>query len=225
MSTRARCAWLRQLTRVCAARARAGSRSTCRPTSWRWPARRRLVFEAPPTPLRDYRRPGRVRAPHFGPGDLITINAGTDNGIEVGQEYYARRALPRERRAASAATTRRSIQTSGWIRIYAVDDAMSLATIIHAVRHDRGRATTSSRSSSPTVPTPSPDRPAAQRGNYGRVLIGNDNRSSFGRGRLLRRRPRQRSRRDGRRAIRRLSRQAHSRAISCSSLEKRWRWT
>src|SRR5437868_6594105 len=27
----------------------------------------------------------------WAPGDLITINAGSDNGIEVGQEYYVRR--------------------------------------------------------------------------------------------------------------------------------------
>ena len=37
----------------------------------------------------------------FIPGDLITINAGTDNGIEVGQEFYTRRVQRESRRPVS----------------------------------------------------------------------------------------------------------------------------
>ena len=139
-----------------------------------------LVFEAPPRPLRiTGGQDSRVRI-GFRPGDLITINAGTDNGIEVGQVYYTRRVVPREKRRVGRDNPA-VIQTSGWIRIYAVDNTMSLATIsypcdaIHVGDFLEPFVP-------PTVPTISENRPVAQRGNYGRVMVGNDNRQSFGRG-------------------------------------------
>jgi hypothetical protein len=139
-----------------------------------------LAFEAPPVPIRvtggqdsDIRR-------IFAPGDLLTINAGTDNGIDVGQEYYTKRALPRERRPI-ARDNPAIIRTSGWIRIWAVDRRMSLATIVHACD-----AIELDDYLEPFVlpepPPVAPERVAAQRGNYGRVLTGNDNRTAFGRG-------------------------------------------
>ena len=139
-----------------------------------------LTFEAPPTPLRISGSQGAFVRQNFGPGDLITINAGTDNGIEVGQVYYTRRVVPREKRRVGRDNPA-VIQTSGWIRIYAVDNTMSLATIsypcdaIHVNDFLEPFVP-------PTVPTISEDRPVAQRGNYGRVMVGNDNRQSFGRG-------------------------------------------
>lgn len=139
-----------------------------------------LTFEPPPVPIRvtgaqdsDIRR-------IFAPGDLLTINAGADNGIDVGQEYYTRRAVPRERRAI-ARDNPAVIRTSGWIRIWAVDRRMSLATIVHACD-----AIELDDYLEPFVlpdpPPPAADRLLAQRGNYGRVLSGNDNRTVFGRG-------------------------------------------
>ncbi|MGH9255729.1 MAG: hypothetical protein ACRD3C_14305, partial [Vicinamibacterales bacterium] len=107
-------------------------------------------------------------------------NAGTDNGIDVGQEYYTRRVVPREKRSIGRDNPV-IIQTSGWIRIYAVDRQMSLATISYPcdaiALNDYLEPFVL-----PTVPDISPDRPVAQRGNYGRVMAGNDNRKSFGRG-------------------------------------------
>lgn len=139
-----------------------------------------LAFEAPPVPIRvtggqdsDIRR-------NFAPGDLITINAGTDNGIDVGQEYYTRRPVPLEKRAIGR-NNPATIRTSGWVRIYAVDRQGSLATIVHACD-----AIELDDFLEPFVlPEPlaaSADRPLPQRGNYGRVLTGNDNRTAFGRG-------------------------------------------
>jgi hypothetical protein len=139
-----------------------------------------LTFDAPPVPIRvtggqdsDIRR-------NFAPGDLITINAGTDNGIDVGQEYYTRRAVPLEKRAIGRDNPA-TIRTSGWVRVYAVDRQMSLATIVHACD-----AIELDDYLEPFVlPEPlaaSGDRPPPQRGNYGRVVTGNDNRTAFGRG-------------------------------------------
>jgi len=67
----------------------------------------------------------------YGPGDLITINGGSDNGIEVGQQYYVRRVQPPRGTGISRATPA-TIKTSGWVKVYAVDRTMSLVTVEHA---------------------------------------------------------------------------------------------
>lgn len=139
-----------------------------------------LTFEAPPTPLRVTGSQEAMVRRTLAPGDLITINAGTDNGIDVGQEYYTRRVTPIEKRPIGRDNPA-TIRTSGWIRIYAVDRQMSLATIVHACDAIE-LSDYLEPFVPPSVPTASADRPKAQRGNYGRVVAGNDNRSAFGAG-------------------------------------------
>ena len=140
----------------------------------------KLAFEAPPTPMRITGSQESFVHRNFAPGDLITVNAGTDNGIEVGQEYYTRRAVPVENRAIGRDNPA-AIRTTSWIRIWAVDREMSLATITHACDsvelNDYLEPFVL-----PEEPTVSADRPKAQRGNYGRLMSGNDNRTIFGRG-------------------------------------------
>jgi hypothetical protein len=115
----------------------------------------------------------------YSPGDLVTINAGTDNGIEVGQEYYARRVKVDHRRVGVPAPA--SVQTAGWLRIWAVDDRMSLATITHACDTievgDYLQPFVL-----PDVPVAASNKPKAERDNYGRVSVGTDLRRSFGKG-------------------------------------------
>ena len=139
----------------------------------------KLTFEAPPTPIRVTGGQESVVHRSFAPGDLITINAGTDNGIEVGQEYYTRRTVPVERRPIGRDNPA-TIRTTSWIRIWAVDREMSLATITHACDsvnlNDYLEPFVL-----PEEPAISAIRPRAQRGNYGRVMTGNDNRTIFGR--------------------------------------------
>src|SRR5687768_692069 len=91
----------------------------------------KLTFEAPPTPVRVTGSQDSSVHRILAAGDLITINAGSDNGVEVGQEYYTRRAVPIERRPIGRDNPA-TIRTSSWIRIWAVDPQMSLATITHA---------------------------------------------------------------------------------------------
>src|SRR5688572_10374028 len=79
-----------------------------------------LAYAAPPRPLRITGSQESFVHRSFAPGDLVTINAGTDNGIEVGQEYYTRRPVPIARRTISREHPA-TIRTTGWIRIYAVD--------------------------------------------------------------------------------------------------------
>ena len=140
----------------------------------------KLTFEEPPTPVRVTGSQNSDVHTMFGPGDLITINAGSDNGIDVGQEYYVRRVVPIERRAIGRDNPA-TIRTAAWIRIWAVDREMSLATITYACD--------SVQLNDYLEPFVLPDEPAisvlrprAQRGNYGRVVTGNDNRTIFGRG-------------------------------------------
>ena len=102
------------------------------------------------------------------------------NGIEVGQEYYVRR-LQVDHRAPISRNTPATIRTTGWIKVYAVDDDMSLATITHAcdtIEVDDYLEPFKL----PVVPTVSKDRPKPERDNYGKVLVGTDRRTSFGKG-------------------------------------------
>jgi hypothetical protein len=113
----------------------------------------------------------------YGPGDLVTINGGSDNGIEVGQEYYVRR-LQAPRGTSISRTTPASIRTAGWVRVYAVDKTMSLVTISHACDViDVGDYL--EPFSLPQPPTPDANPPRPQRENYGHVLIGTDRRQVF----------------------------------------------
>ena len=114
------------------------------------------------------------------PGDLITINAGTNNGIEVGQEFYTRRILHESRRTVNR-TSPGVVRTTGWIKVYAVDKEMSLATITHACETiDVGDYL--DPFALPVVPAPDAEILPAERDNYGRILVGEDRRSSFGKG-------------------------------------------
>ena len=118
----------------------------------------------------------------YAPGDLVTINAGTRHGITVGQEFFTRRVLV-SRKEAVTRDTPGVIRTSGWIRVYAVDEVMSLATVTHACE-----SIDVDDYLEPFVlpQVPAADAPvAAQRENYGRVMVGQDRRRSFGAGDYL----------------------------------------
>jgi hypothetical protein len=138
------------------------------------------ALEPPPMPLRiTGGQDSFVRRIHA-PGDLVTINAGKNNGIEVGQEYYVRR-MQVDRRAPLSRETPATIRTTGWIKVWAVDDEMSLATITHACDTiEIGDYLEPFKL--PVVPTVSKDRPKPQRDHYGKVLVGTDRRTSFGKG-------------------------------------------
>jgi hypothetical protein len=77
-----------------------------------------------------------------------------------------------------------TIRTTGWIRIWAVDEDMSLATITHAcdtVDVDDYLEPFVM----PVVPAISRATGKPERGNYARVLSGQDRRSTFGHGDFL----------------------------------------
>lgn len=140
-----------------------------------------LAYERPAAPLRVTGGQDTVVRTAHAPGDLLTINAGTKQGMAVGQEFYTRRAVVRGFINRDEPIT---IRTTGWIRVYAVDEEMSLATITHAcdsVDVDDYLEPFGL----PTVPTPSTATGKPERGNYGRVLVGQDARTAFGTGDYL----------------------------------------
>ena len=138
-----------------------------------------LTYDIPPTPLRVTGSQEAVVRETMSPGDLVTINAGTDNGIDVGQRYFVRRIIPRARGDVSRHNPA-VIHTAGWLRVYAVDTRMSLATIEYACDVVKLNDYLEPFAL-PVVPAPLAAAPA-QRSNYGRVLSGEDNKSRFGTG-------------------------------------------
>jgi hypothetical protein len=138
------------------------------------------IHGEPATPLRITGGQDAVTRRIYAPGDLVTVNAGTANGIKVGQEFFVRR-LKTDRGAAANASEPVLVHTAGWIRVYAVDDAMSLATVTHAC--DALEVGDYLEPFTPPVAVvPASTKAAPQRGNYARVLAGADRRSTFGRG-------------------------------------------
>ena len=136
-----------------------------------------LVFTPPMTSLLITGGQDASTRHMFRPGDLVTINGGSDNGIEVGQEYYVRR-VQAPRGTSTSRETPATIRTTGWVRVYAVDKTMSLATISHAC-DSMEIGDYLEPFSVPHPPTPDANPPKPQRDNYGHILIGSDRRTLF----------------------------------------------
>ena len=142
-----------------------------------------ITYEVPAVPLHVSGGQSLDARMAWAPGDLITINAGRNNGIQVGQEFFVRR-LQKERDQMVSRETPGTIRTAGWIRVYAVDDEMSLATIQYACD-----AVEIGDYLEPfALPTAVPRAAKMgkpEKGNYARVLSGNDRRQTFGAGEFI----------------------------------------
>ncbi len=120
---------------------------------------------------------------NFAPGDLVTINAGTRNNVTVGQRFFVRRAQVSRSEPITRATPA-VVRTAGWIEVYAVDETLSLASVAHAC--DAVEVGDFLEPFVlPEVPAADAAAAPAQRDNYGRVMMGQDRRRSFGRGDYL----------------------------------------
>jgi len=141
------------------------------------------AYEVPAVPLRVTGGQSLEPRVSVSPGDLVTVNAGRNNGMQVGQEFFARR-LQKDRDQTVSKATPGTIRTAGWLRVYAVDDDMSLATVVYGCD-----AIEVGDFLEPfALPTAAPKRPLAgkpERDNYARVLAGNDRRMPFGAGEFI----------------------------------------
>lgn len=139
-----------------------------------------IAYEAPLAPMRvTGGQDSGIRLMHA-PGDLVTINAGTDNGIAVGQEFYVRRVTAPGQRLISRAQPG-TVRTAGWIKIYSVDPTMSLATVTYAC-DAMAIGDYLEPFSLPALPAASTTRNKPEKNNYGRVMPGSDRRRSFAKG-------------------------------------------
>ena len=89
------------------------------------------AYEMPAVPLHISGGQSLEARGSVAPGDLVTVNAGRANGMQVGQEFFVRRLL-KDRDQTVSKNTPGTVHTAGWIRIYAIDEEMSLATIVYA---------------------------------------------------------------------------------------------
>jgi hypothetical protein len=62
----------------------------------------------------------------FAERDLLVIDAGTDKGVQLDQQYFVRRPV---RPGLLTGLVRRAIQTAGWIRIIAVNETTAIASV------------------------------------------------------------------------------------------------
>lgn len=114
-------------------------------------------------------------------GDFVTITGGTNQGLQVGQEFFVRRLLaPRGTVSAQNPGTTRTV---GWVKVYAIDDDLALATITHTC--DALRVGDYLE----PLALPTPRKAEAPRGkperDYARVILGNERRTEFGPGDYL----------------------------------------
>ena len=72
---------------------------------------------------------GRVM---FGPGDTVVVNAGSQQGVQVGQMYYVRRHVRDNFTPAAPDFVPISIHTAGWVTIVKANDVVSFARVTHA---------------------------------------------------------------------------------------------
>ncbi len=142
-----------------------------------------ISYEVPTVALRISGGQESVQRNSHAPGDLVTINAGRRDGMAIGQEFFTRRPLVSSELPVGRANPA-TIRTSGWVRVWAVDEEMSLATITHACETVDVNDFLEPFAL-PTVPAASKQMGEPERGNYANVISGQDRRTQFGRGDYL----------------------------------------
>jgi len=138
-----------------------------------------------PTPairvLGSYER-GRIL---FGPGEQVLVNAGGNQGIRTGQEYYVRRVVQDRFTQWTLGYPPVSIHTAGWVRIDDVQGDMAVATVTHACD-----GVIYGDYLEPFVDPVLPPPPAAATGpadveHQGRIVLGDDKRQTGAAGSLM----------------------------------------
>jgi hypothetical protein len=131
-----------------------------------------VAAQAPAVRIVGGRVAGRLM---FGPGEQVVVSGGAAQGLQVGQDYFIRRAVKDRFTPASKDFTPNSVHTTGWLRVVDVQGSMSVATITHACD-----AVFEGDYLEPFVApqTPGPANPAAQPDftNPGRIVLADERR-------------------------------------------------
>jgi hypothetical protein len=132
----------------------------------------------------------------FAPGEVVVINAGTPQGVNVGNRYFTRRVLPGVDSGEPTVFNPGAIRTTGWITVIGADQGFALARVDYACDNIEAGDYLEPYVE-PTLPASvAPDgepqfvnwNPQTYRWesvDIGRVLFGVDRRQSFGAGDLL----------------------------------------
>jgi hypothetical protein len=65
----------------------------------------------------------------YGPRDRLVIEGGTSRDVQVGQEFFVRRT---DWFGPGGGTQPRTVRTAGWVKIVAVNETTSIATVEHS---------------------------------------------------------------------------------------------
>lgn len=118
----------------------------------------------------------------YAPGDLVTISAGARQGIAVGQEFVTRLPVPKPTKKRPA--SRHVAQNTGWLRVYAVDEDLSLATITHACSTVNPGDELAPLTVA-TMPEPDARDLEPKLNDYARIVAGSGRRATFATGDLF----------------------------------------
>jgi hypothetical protein len=117
----------------------------------------------------------------YGTRDLLVVNGGTTAGLQLGQQFYVRRA---NRFGLDEKGRRRGARTGGWIRIVAVNDTTAIASFEH-ICGPVAQGDYLEPFVAPVVP-PGADRDEAPGEpdftSMGTIVSGNENRNDMGPG-------------------------------------------
>ena len=141
------------------------------------------AYEMPAVPLHISGGQSLEKRWSVAPGDLLTVNAGRANGMQVGQEFFVRRIL-KDRDQAVSKDTPGTVHTAGWIRIYAIDDEMSLATIVYAC-DTMMVGDYLEPFALPVAVARGETKGKPEKGNYARVMPGKDRKATYAAGEFI----------------------------------------
>ncbi len=124
-----------------------GEHSRCRRWKSRWPVRRRRPSMCRTGKLlRIIGAQDAVARTDSAPATCWSSSGGTGAGVQLGQQYFVRRAN-RFGTAVGSAPLRQGARTGGWVRIVAVNEIDRDRAFDHDLRRRARQAITSSRSS------------------------------------------------------------------------------
>lgn len=120
-----------------------------------------------------------VARTEFGDGDLLMVDGGTADGVQIGQRYFVRRA--NRFGTYGAASGRQGARTGGWVRIVAANESTSIASFDHVC----GPVAASDYLEpfvAPVVPAGADRDEAPGEPDFnamGQIIVGNEERSSM----------------------------------------------
>lgn len=116
---------------------------------------------------------------------IVVLNAGTPQGLSVGQRFFTRRLLPPRNGARVSAEEPGAVHTSGWLTVIAADEHSALARIDYACDAIRVGDYLDAYVEATLPAEVAPASDATDFTNLGRVLQGVDRHEAFGAGDFL----------------------------------------